>query len=93
VDVANTFTPPVVVDYLEVNALYSIQYLTSGGAAGTGIVQQTEDDPFNPPSGGLTWATVAMVAGRASINAVARAFRVSAPVLADVLNVVQQGAR
>lgn len=91
-DAAATFTPPLPVDYNRVNGQYGLQYLTSAGAAGVGTFQVTLDDPFTPPSGGLTWATVTLTAGRASINQAARAFRVSTPTAGDVITIVAQGA-
>lgn len=89
-DVTNGFTPPVVVDYLTVTAQYGIQYLATGGGAGTGIVQQSQDDPFNPPAAGMVWTATALLGNQAQMNSVVRAFRVQNPVLGDVLTVNQQ---
>lgn len=91
-DVAAGFTPPLVMDYNTVYANYGLQYQTSAQAPGTGTLQQTYDDPFNPPTGGLTWAPVGgVLAGRAVVNDPVRAFRVLTPVLADVVTIVPQG--
>jgi hypothetical protein len=91
-DVANGFTVPLPVDYNRVNGQYGIQYLAAGGGAGAGTLQSTLDNPFTPPSGGLTWATVPIANGRASINQAVLAFRVSAPTAGDVITIVAQGA-
>jgi hypothetical protein len=91
-DVLAGFTPPLPVDYNRVTGQYGLQYLTAGGAAGTGTLQYTLDDPFNPPAGGLTWTAIALVNGRANINQAVRAFRVLTPVLNDVATIVAQGS-
>lgn len=91
-DVSNGFTLPLPVDYNRVSGQYGLQYLATGGGAGTGTMQVTLDDPFNPPASGLTWSTVPIANGRAFLNQAARAFRVNSPVLADVITIVAQGA-
>lgn len=92
-DVANGFTPPIPVDYLRVNGQYSLQYLAAGAAgAGAGNAQYSFDNPFTPPSTGMTWTNVALnAAGRASIDIAVSAFRIINPVLGDVLTVLAQG--
>ena len=93
-DVTAGNTPPLIVDiYTPVNA-YGIQYLlAAGNAPGTGSVQQTFDDPYNPPALGLTWDTVVLDAnGRAVLaDQPVRAFQVSTPVAGDVITIVAQG--
>jgi hypothetical protein len=90
-DVSNGYTQTVVVDYLRSNALYGLQYLTSGRTPGTGMVQYTIDDVFNLPYASLNWTNILMISGEALLNQVARGFRVQAPVLGDVFTVVTQG--
>lgn len=91
-DVANGFTPPVPVDYLAPNVRISVQYLNAAGGAGTGTVQQTVDDPFNPPATvGLTWTPTTMVGNQGLIEASIGAVRVLNPGLGDVLLVREQG--
>ena len=91
-DVAAGFTPPIPVDYLRDNGQYGLQYQTAAQGVGTGTVQTSLDSPFTPPSGGMTWSTVAVTNGRAFLNQVASAFRILNPVLGDVLTVIAQGA-
>lgn len=91
-DVAATFTPAIPVDYMHSDAQYGIQYQAAGGGAGVGgTVQQTQDDVFNPPAEGIFWTPVALAGGVAQVTGTVRAFRLSNPVLGDILKVLQQG--
>ena len=90
-DVTNGNTPVVVVDYLRVNGQYGLKYVAAGGAAGSGTVQYSLDDPFANTYAQMTWYTVPLLNNAATINQVARAFSVASPVAGDVFTVVPQG--
>lgn len=92
-DAANGYTPPLPVDYMRVNGQYGIQYLASGGGAGTGTVESSVDNPFSPPTAGMTWTAVPVTNGQATVNQAVMAFRILAPVAGDVVTIIAQGVR
>ena len=91
-DESNGFTPPLPVDDNRVNGQYGLSYRDSAGDAGGGQVQQTLDNPFDPPTGGLIWSSIALSDDIAQVNQAVTAFRVNGPSTGDVITIVAQGA-
>jgi hypothetical protein len=94
-DVAAGFTPPIPVDYLHVDGQYGLTYQAAAGTVGVGgTVQFTIDNPFSPPPEGLLWQPaggIVLTAGAAQFTGAVMAFRLTAPVLGDILKVTPQG--